>query len=167
MIASRRIRQRSIVLWRSRNSREDARSRNHLISRSSRCDIEDKGLAAITELRRRCSHWRFCGCVRCPDRTARRCLPAGFGMIARAVRYLRSKLMKKDKYPSIVPCSRSLQFQIGKDSRGNWVVQDDQGVCGGLFTDRTQALRFAMLENGNRPQAVGRSSKYREVVVVF
>jgi len=62
--------------------------------------------------------------------------------------------MKKDKYPSIVPCSRSLQFQIGKDSRGNWVVQDDQGVCGGLFTDRTQALRFAMLENGNRPQAV-------------
>jgi len=62
--------------------------------------------------------------------------------------------MKKDKYPSIVPCSRSLQFQIGKDSPGNWVVQDDQGVCGGLFTDRTQALRFAMLENGNRPQAV-------------
>ena len=62
--------------------------------------------------------------------------------------------MKKDKYPSIVPCSRPLQFQIGRDSRGNWVVQDDQGVCGGLFIDRTQALRFAMLENGNRPQAV-------------
>jgi hypothetical protein len=62
--------------------------------------------------------------------------------------------MRKDKYPSIVPCSRSLQFQIGKDSRGNWVVQDDQGFCGGLFIDRTQALRFAMLENGTRPQAV-------------
>jgi hypothetical protein len=62
--------------------------------------------------------------------------------------------MRKDKYPSIVPCSRSLQFQIGKDSRGNWVVQDDQGLCGGLFIDRTQALRFAMLENGTRPQAV-------------
>ena len=62
--------------------------------------------------------------------------------------------MKKDKYPSIVPCSRPLQFQIGRDSRGNWVVQDDQGLCGGLFIDRTQALRFAMLENGSRPQAV-------------
>jgi hypothetical protein len=62
--------------------------------------------------------------------------------------------MKKNKYPSIVPCSRSLQFHIGRDSRGNWVVQDDQGVCGGLFIDRTQALRFAMLENGNGPQAV-------------
>jgi hypothetical protein len=62
--------------------------------------------------------------------------------------------MRKDKYPSIVPCSRPLRFQIGRDSRGNWVVQDDQGLCGGLFIDRTQALRFAMLENGTRPQAV-------------
>ena len=62
--------------------------------------------------------------------------------------------MKQDKPPSIVPCSRPLQFQIGKDSHGHWVVQDDQGLCGGLFVDRAQALRFAMLENGSRPQAV-------------
>jgi hypothetical protein len=62
--------------------------------------------------------------------------------------------MRKDKYPSIVPCSRPLRFQIGRDSRGNWVVQDDQGLCGGLFIDRIQALRFAMLENRTRPQAV-------------
>ena len=62
--------------------------------------------------------------------------------------------MKQAEPPSIVPCSRPLHFQIGKDSRGNWVVQDDRGLCGGLFVDRTQALRFAMFENGNRPQAV-------------
>jgi hypothetical protein len=62
--------------------------------------------------------------------------------------------MNKDKYPSIVRCSRPLQFEIGKDSRGNWVVQDDQGLCGGLFIDRAQALRFAVLENGSLPQAV-------------
>jgi hypothetical protein len=43
---------------------------------------------------------------------------------------------------------------IGKDSRGNWVVQDDQGSCGGLFVNRAEALKFAMFENGNRPQAV-------------
>jgi hypothetical protein len=43
---------------------------------------------------------------------------------------------------------------IGKDSRGNWVVQDQQGICGGLFVNRAEALRFAMFENGNRPQAV-------------
>lgn len=46
------------------------------------------------------------------------------------------------------------QFLIGRDSRGHWVVQDEKGLCGGLFVDRKQALRFAMFENGNRPQAV-------------
>jgi hypothetical protein len=43
---------------------------------------------------------------------------------------------------------------IGKNSRGNWVVQDQQGVRGGLFVARAEALKFAMFENGNRPQAV-------------
>lgn len=61
---------------------------------------------------------------------------------------------KQDGSSSIAPCSRPMQFQIGRDSRGNWVVQDDRGLCGGLFIDRAQALRFAMLENGGRPQAV-------------
>jgi len=56
--------------------------------------------------------------------------------------------------PSIAPSSRPLHFLIGKNSRGNWVVQDERGLCGGLFVDRTQALRFAMFENGNKPQAV-------------
>ena len=45
-------------------------------------------------------------------------------------------------------------FWIGKNSRGNWVVQDQSGLCGGLFVDRAEAVKFAMLENGNRPQAV-------------
>jgi hypothetical protein len=62
--------------------------------------------------------------------------------------------MKQVEPPSIVPSSRPLHFLIGKDSRGNWVVQDERGLCGGLFVDRTQALRFAMFENGNKPQAV-------------
>ena len=55
--------------------------------------------------------------------------------------------MKQAEPPSTVPCARSLQFLIGKDSRGNWVVQDEQGLCGGLFVDRTEALKFAMFEN--------------------
>ena len=45
-------------------------------------------------------------------------------------------------------------FLIGRDSRGRWVVQNEKGSCGGLFVDRTQALRFAMFENANNPQAV-------------
>ena len=52
------------------------------------------------------------------------------------------------------PSTRIPLFLIGKDSRGNWVVQDNQGSCGGLFVNRAEALKFAMFENGNRPQAV-------------
>ena len=49
---------------------------------------------------------------------------------------------------------RSSIFMIGKNSHGNWVVQDQLGKCGGLFIDRVKALRFALFENGNNPQAV-------------
>jgi hypothetical protein len=48
---------------------------------------------------------------------------------------------------------RAKSFRIGRNSRGNWVVQDQSGLCGGLFVDRAEALKFAMFENGNRPQA--------------
>ena len=62
--------------------------------------------------------------------------------------------MKHTEPPSPQSCTRSSLFLIGKDSRGHWVVQDDQGSCGGLFVNRAEALKFAMFENGNRPQAV-------------
>lgn len=58
-----------------------------------------------------------------------------------------------DKPPSS-SCSRSSLFLIGRNSRGNWVVQDQNGLRGGLFVDRAEALKFAMFENGKRPQAV-------------
>ena len=45
-------------------------------------------------------------------------------------------------------------FFIGKDSRGSWVVQDQRGLCGGLFVNRAEALRYALFENGRQPQAV-------------
>ena len=45
-------------------------------------------------------------------------------------------------------------FRVGKNSRGDWVVQDQSGLCGGMFVNRTEAVKFAMFENGNRPQAV-------------
>src|SRR5262249_61006599 len=49
---------------------------------------------------------------------------------------------------------RAKSFRIGRNSRGNWVVQDQSGLCGGLFVDRAEAVKFAMFEKGNRPQAV-------------
>jgi hypothetical protein len=56
--------------------------------------------------------------------------------------------------PSTEPSSAANLFLIGRNSRGNWVVQDQSGLRGGLFVDRADALRFALFENGRRPQAV-------------
>jgi hypothetical protein len=50
--------------------------------------------------------------------------------------------------------SKSSPFLIGQNSRGNWVVRDQRGLSGGIFIDRAEAIRFAMFENGDRPQAV-------------
>jgi hypothetical protein len=57
--------------------------------------------------------------------------------------------------PPLRPLSRSSSLLfIGTNSRGNWIVGDQAGLCGGLFISRSEALRFAMLENGRRPRAV-------------
>ncbi len=45
-------------------------------------------------------------------------------------------------------------FLVGRDSHGHWVVQDERGLCGGLFVDRNYAIRFAMDETGQRPHAI-------------
>lgn len=45
-------------------------------------------------------------------------------------------------------------FMIGKNKGGQWVVQDQDGLYGGLFTQRVEALRYALFENGHRPHAV-------------
>src|SRR3954468_1605148 len=73
----------------------------------------------------------------------------------RALRHSKSKQRRRvmDKPPS-PSCSRSSLFLVGRNSRGNWVVQDQNGLRGGLFVDRAEALKFAMFENGKRPQAV-------------
>jgi hypothetical protein len=45
-------------------------------------------------------------------------------------------------------------FLIGIDRGGHWVVQDQRGLCGGLFVNRAEALKYALFENGNHPEAV-------------
>lgn len=52
------------------------------------------------------------------------------------------------------PSSASDLFFIGRNGCGNWIVQNQHGTCGGTFVDRTEALRFALFENGHRPHAV-------------
>ena len=43
---------------------------------------------------------------------------------------------------------------IGQDHCGRWVVRDAERLCGGLFTNRNEAIRFAMYECQRRPQSV-------------
>jgi hypothetical protein len=62
--------------------------------------------------------------------------------------------MEQSEPPSSRLASLPRLFRVGRDSQGRWVAQDQQGLCGGLFVDRAQALKFAKFENGNYPQAV-------------
>ena len=62
--------------------------------------------------------------------------------------------MGRSEPPSSRTRTKSPVFYIGKNSRGSWVVQDREHLHGGLFISRTEALKFALLENGHRPQAV-------------
>ena len=45
-------------------------------------------------------------------------------------------------------------FMIGQDRRGNWVVQDQRRMAGGLFATRDAALRYVRSESGYQPRAV-------------
>lgn len=58
--------------------------------------------------------------------------------------------MTEDKPPSR---DSALVF-IGKNSRGNWVAQEQNGLYGGLFINRAEAVRYALFENGRRLEAV-------------
>jgi len=61
--------------------------------------------------------------------------------------------MSKGEPPSLNG-SKSSPFFVGKNSSGNWVVQDQRGLRGGLFIDRAEALKFARSENDGSHRAV-------------
>lgn len=52
------------------------------------------------------------------------------------------------------PSSSSSVVLIGKNSRGNWVAQEQNGLYGGLFVNRAEAVRYALFENGHHPEAI-------------
>jgi hypothetical protein len=60
----------------------------------------------------------------------------------------------KQAQPSSPALLRRPLFMIGQDERGNWVVQDEFGICGGLFVNRDAAMRFIRAENGHQQQAI-------------
>jgi hypothetical protein len=52
---------------------------------------------------------------------------------------------------------------IGKNSRGNWVAQEQSGLYGGLFVNRAQAVKYALFENGHHPETIVELSREIEL----
>jgi hypothetical protein len=50
-------------------------------------------------------------------------------------------------------CNCNIVF-IGRNSRGQWVAQQRNGLFGGLFVNRTDAVRYALFENGRHPESI-------------
>jgi hypothetical protein len=52
---------------------------------------------------------------------------------------------------------------IGRNSRGNWVAQQQNGLYGGLFVTRAQAIKYALFENGHHPETIVELSREIEL----
>ena len=51
-------------------------------------------------------------------------------------------------------CRNTTTFLVGKNSRGQWIARELDGLYGGLFVSRANAIRYALFENGHRPEAI-------------
>jgi hypothetical protein len=52
---------------------------------------------------------------------------------------------------------------IGKNKCGNWVAQEQNGLYGGLFANRAQAVKYALFENGHHPETIVELSREIEL----
>jgi hypothetical protein len=59
--------------------------------------------------------------------------------------------VKRIDDPPSHPCNRVL---VSQDNSGHWVAQEEHGLFGGLFVSRAHALKYALFENGNHPEAI-------------
>ena len=47
-----------------------------------------------------------------------------------------------------------VRFTVGRDENGCWIVDDRDGLVGGMFRDRASAVHFAIFESDHQPGAV-------------
>jgi hypothetical protein len=60
--------------------------------------------------------------------------------------------LSENGYPIRPP--KSSRVVIGQNRHGEWVALDPEGRCGGVFTNRDAAYRFALDVNGRRLDAI-------------
>ena len=70
--------------------------------------------------------------------------------------------MKLVEPPSCSSAALALTF-IGRNHRGDWVAQEQNGLYGGLFVTRAQAIKYALFENGRHPEAIVEVSRELEL----
>jgi hypothetical protein len=59
--------------------------------------------------------------------------------------------------------SRSSIVFIGRNRRGQWVAQQQNGLYGGLFVSRAQAIKYALFENGGHGETIVELSREIEL----
>lgn len=52
---------------------------------------------------------------------------------------------------------------IGQNSRGHWVARERNGLYGGLFVSRAEAVKYALFENGRHPETIVELSREIEL----
>jgi hypothetical protein len=52
---------------------------------------------------------------------------------------------------------------IGQNHSGQWVAQEQNGLYGGLFVNRAQAIKYALSENGHHPETIVELSREIEL----
>jgi hypothetical protein len=73
----------------------------------------------------------------------------------------RNAIVKLVEPPSC--SSASTVVFIGRNKRGHWVAQEQNGLYGGLFVNRAQALKYALFENGHHPETIVEVSREIEL----
>lgn len=63
------------------------------------------------------------------------------------------------------PQPKPARFTIGRDHSGRWVVEDRDGLVGGVFISEHAALHFAADECGHDPEQICRAAD--EIVLQF
>ncbi len=70
--------------------------------------------------------------------------------------------MKLVEPPSCSSAAFPLVF-IGRNHSGQWVAQEQNGLYGGLFVNRAQAIKYALSENGHHPETIVELSREIEL----
>ncbi|WP_163149937.1 hypothetical protein [Bradyrhizobium uaiense] len=64
--------------------------------------------------------------------------------------------------PPLCSAASTIVF-IGRNHRGQWVAQQQNGLYGGLFVNRAQAVKYALFENGQHPEMIVELSREIEL----